>query len=72
MSMYVIVWEKMDGKEPVYTGYGLMEEIDIDNLRENVEKYSPYDYATVDTYFHKVDYEWLKHKYANNWKEGKL
>ena len=70
MSKYVIVWEKNEGEEPVYTGYGLMKEKDIDELREEVEKYSPYDYVTVDTYDVKMDYEWLKHKYAKNWKEG--
>ena len=69
MNNWVIVWEKNENEEPVFTGYGQMEHKQIESLIECVEKYSPYDYATVDTYT-KQDYDFLKDKWSANWKEA--
>lgn len=70
MSMFVVVWECNQGSTPIFTGYGQLTDGEIETLRETVERYSPYDYASVDTYTEQ-QYEALKER-NKEWKEGKL
>ena len=70
MSKFVVVWECDNGSTPICTGYGQLTDGEIETLRETVEKYSPYDYASVDTYTQQ-HYDALK-EISKEWKEGKL
>lgn len=70
MSKFVVVWECDNGSTPICTGYGELPDEKIETLSDTVSRYSPYDYASVDTYTEQ-QYNALKEQ-SKIWKEGKL
>ena len=62
MSVFVIIeewWEPRGEQEKIHfhvSAYGKMSLERAENLKDQVEKYSPYDYATCDIYNTKKEY----------------
>lgn len=53
---YVIIQEWDEGQKHRVTAYGQKTEKEINNLRDNMEWYSPYDYAVLDEYNTKDEF----------------